>query len=142
MPAYANMLAIARLVHVISAVLGGGLVVSLAIVAARSTAEKGLDAPLLARLARSASLGLGAMFVSGVAIDFASSGTFHHAWWFRIAGISMVVLGALVGVIRRRVTQVASGASEPTALRPVPSLAYAGCAVLVWITMLMELQPF
>jgi hypothetical protein len=129
--------ALVRLVHVICAVLGGGLVAGVAVALGRST-----EGPLLVRLTRWASVGLGATFLTGVALDFAIGGTLHERWWFRIAGLSMLVAGALLGVVRRRVTQVASGAADRATLRPAAWLAYAACGVVVWITVLMELQPF
>ncbi len=69
-------------------------------------------------------------------------GALHERWGFRLVGISMIAAGALIATVRRRLSRVASGAVGQTALLAVPWLAYAACAVVAWITVLMELQPF
>jgi len=132
---------LARLLHVICAVLGGGLVVAVAIVASRAKAEASLTS-LLARLTRWASIGLAATFLTGIGVDVATGGALHGRGWFRLAGISMLICGALLGVVRRRVGRALSGAAEASALGPVPGLAWAASAVVAWITVLMELRPF
>jgi hypothetical protein len=131
-----------HLMHVISAVFAGGLVAAVAIMAARSPTESSLTSRFLLRLTRGASLGLGATFLTGIALDFSVGGALHAHWWFRLAGISMIAAGSLVATVRRRLSRVASGAVGQTALRAVPWLAYTACAVVAWITVLMELQPF
>ena len=136
-----NAFIFVHLMHVISAVFAGGLVAAVAIVAMKSTTERA-QTSLLLRLTRAASLGLGATFLTGIALDFAVGGALHQRWWFRLAGISMIVAGSLLATVRRRLRRVASGTIGLTALRAVPWLAYATCALVAWITVLMELQPF
>jgi hypothetical protein len=131
-----------HLIHVISAVFAGGLVAAVAIVASRATTESSLTTGLLFRLTRGASLGLGATFLSGIALDFVVGGALHERWWFRLAGVSMIVAGSLLAIVRRRLSRVASGTVGQAALRLVPWLAYAACSLVAWITVLMELRPF
>ncbi|HEY3252638.1 MAG TPA: hypothetical protein VGJ91_01775 [Polyangiaceae bacterium] len=137
-----NAFIFVRLAHVISAVFAGGLVASVAIVATRSTLGNSPTSSGLLRLTRWASLGLAATFLSGMGLDLTMGGALHQRLWFRLAGLSLIVVGALVGFVRRRLNQVASGAIGPSALRPIPWLAYAACAGVLWITTLMELKPF
>ncbi|MEI9940327.1 MAG: hypothetical protein WDO69_24180 [Pseudomonadota bacterium] len=131
-----------HLIHVMSAVFAGGLVAAVAVVAGRSATDSSLTNRLLLRLTRGASLGLGATFLTGIGLDLVVGGALHERWWFRLAGISMIAAGALIATVRRRLSRVASGAVGQTALLAVPWLAYAACAVVAWITVLMELQPF
>ena len=134
--------AVLRLAHVVGAVLGGGLVAGIAIVAPMAARGAAPSTALLVRLTRWASLGLAVTFLTGIGLDIATGGSFHEHVWFRVAGVSMVVAGALLGVMRRRVRRVASGDEDAAALRVVPYLAYGACAVVTWITVLMELRPF
>jgi hypothetical protein len=127
-----------RLTHILFAVLGAGAVGSIAI-AARAALASQCPPTLLLPLTRLAASGLGGTLLTAIALDVGTDGAYHAHWWFRLAGLSVIATGVLVGVIRRRASRAAS---EPAALRGTPPLAYAACALVAWLTVLMVLKPF
>jgi hypothetical protein len=130
-----------RLAHLLSAVLGAGTVAGVA-VAARHVARSptSLASSSLAPLLRWASVGLALTLLTGIAIDLTTSGAFREQWWFRLAALSTIAAGVLLGMMRGRVRRAESG--TPGALASLPWLAYGAFAIVAWAIVLMEVRPF
>ncbi len=138
-----SALVVLRCVHVAFAVLGSGLIAAIAIAARPSSASAMPIGPeLLASLSRWASVGLALVFLTGAGIDLAASGAFHRTWWFRLAGLSMIVAGAMLGRMRAVLRRFTSGPESRAELARVRALAIGACGVVAWIVVLMELRPF
>lgn len=124
-------------VHVLLAVLGTGVIAAVWHQARRAaTTGAALPKDEVGLLVRWASISLGLLLVSGIALDALSGGAFHERWWFRIAALSMVPLGALLGWIRR---DLAKPAVQPTR---IARAALGAALVLGWMITLMEVKPF
>lgn len=130
-----------RLAHVLAAVLGAGSVGSVAVAVHAASRAGSLGAVPFVPLLRLASIGFALTFLTGAALDAAAGGAFHEQWWFRIAGLSMIVAGVLLGILRRRARRALAGDRE-TSLAQIKWLAYGAAAIVGWITILMELRPF
>jgi len=132
--------------HVLIAVLGLGLVVSIAIVAALAR-KGGRDwaevLPWLIPLLRCSAFSLGAMLATGILLDLAAKGAFHESWWFRGSALLLVATGALHGQARRtvRLSKVEKASSEMV-LRRIERLAFAMCILIAGVSILMEVKPF
>src|SRR5262249_9147330 len=106
--AHMNAYAFTRLIHVLVAVLGIGLITAGAILTRPST---GLAPIAIRSLARWASAAMLVMFVSGMLLDYFSAGAFHHATWFRLAIAASIAAGVVVGYARRAIGQAIAGKS-------------------------------
>jgi len=132
--------------HVIVAVLGVGLIGAL---------------PIGARIARQGGLGLGAFgawapplllavrvslalaFLSGASLDFIAHGAFHAAWWFRLAGLLVIVTALCLARARATLTRGLAGALEARlALRGFERWGFTSVIAVACIVLLMELKPF
>ena len=83
------------------------------------------------------------MFVTGGALDVLAGGAFRDAWWFRLAGLSLLATGASVARARRLTRRWLSGQLDADRARTrVARTAWVACALVAWITLLMELRPF
>jgi hypothetical protein len=132
-------------VHVLAAVLGLGSITSAGIVAstARRTQQVAMASVWLFPLLRYATFSLVAMLATGVLLDFAASGAFRDAWWFRGSVLLLIATGILNGVTRRAIHAAPSHErAEAPVLRRVERLSYGMCALLGAITLLMETKPF
>jgi hypothetical protein len=99
--------------------------------------------PWLGPLLRWSAFSLATMLATGILLDLAAKGAFRGSWWFRGSALLLVTAGALHGQARRTVRSwVANQANSDTLLRRVERLAYAMCAVIAGITVLMEVKPF
>ena len=80
-----NLYTSVLVVHVLAAVLGLGSITSAGIVAttARRTQQVAMASIWLFPLLRYATFSLVTMLTTGVLLDFAASGAFSTAWWFR-----------------------------------------------------------
>ncbi len=129
-----------RLVHVLWAVLGSGLLLATALVSRRGNHARPEQ---LLVLSRWSSIGLLAMLGPGVAMNVIADGAFGKMRWFQLSGLSLIVTGAVVGLGRRRLRQWSEGAADAAKARSyVERSAWAACALVAWITVLMELRPF
>ena len=85
---------IALVLHVVVAVLGVGHIGALATVAS-SGRGSGMALPQAATwispLVRSTRWSLAAMVGTGIWIDVAAGGVYHHAWWVRLSGILIAI---------------------------------------------------
>ena len=114
--------------HVL-AVVGAGLLLAVAL-----GAKDPALTPLLSRLTRAVGLSLGALLLTGLGLVALSGNTWVHTWWFRISFLLYLALGALHGMSSR--------ALKTQRLQRASSLAFAACAVLALILVLMEAKPF
>lgn len=120
--------------HVVVAVMGLGSIASVAIVTATARTT-GADAlPWLSPLLRYSAISLAAMLVTGILLDLTAKGAFRQAWWFRGSALLLLATGALHGQARR--------AFRAGVLRRVEGMAYGMCALILTITILMEVKPF
>ncbi len=128
-----------KLVHVLAAVLGLGMIGATGLMAsARAT----VPGDLLV-LSRWSSVGLVIMFTTGAGLNIVSGGAFHQLWWFRLSGLSLIATGAIVGLSRRQLRRWSSGELQADrARRHVARSSWVACALVAWITVLMELRPF
>ena len=133
-------------VHVLVAVLGLGLIASVAVVAAtaRKVGRGSTDiSAWLGPLLRYSAFSLAAMLVTGVLLDIVTGGAFHEAWWFRGSALLLVVTGVLHAQARRVVRlRLAKEDSGDVVLRRVERIACGMCALIAAITVLMEVKPF
>jgi uncharacterized membrane protein len=141
-----NLYSSALVLHVVVAVLGLGSILSIAIFAvmARRTGRDPADVlPSLQPLLRVSAFSLATMLVTGILLDVAAKGAFHEEWWFRGSALLLIAAGALHGGARRTVRlDFAKQADGNAAMRRIERLAYAMCAVIAGITVLMEVKPF
>jgi len=131
--------------HVLIAMLGAGLIGSLAVVAGTarragaSTDMTGWLGPLL----RYSAFSLGALLITGALLDFAVGGAFSAKWWFRASALLLVATGVLHAQARRAVRSgLATNPGRDVTLRRIERIAYAMCALIAVITVLMEAKPF
>jgi hypothetical protein len=137
---------VAVVLHVVVAVLGVGQVGALAI-AASSARRSGVALPQAATwitpLLRYTRASLAAMVGTGIWIDVAAGGVYHHAWWVRLSGI----LIALTFIFHRRaMATISKGVrgegDAAAAFRGVERAAWSMCGTVALITILMEAKPF
>lgn len=134
------------LFHVLVAVLGVGLVGALPL-AAWSVRRAGLaSAALLVwskPLLLAARVSLFFAFVSGATLDFALGGPFHHALWFRLAGVLVIVTAICLARARAMLGRALSGAlDERVALRRFEYWGFTSVIAVAGIVVLMEWKPF
>jgi hypothetical protein len=139
-----SLFTLALCVHVVTATLGLGQILGTAVLA--SSTQPGTPvAPVtliaLNRLGRGTSWALALMLLSGVLIEYASGGSFHDTWWFRLSFFLLIALGALQGMIRRRLRKLAQ-ATDGGLLRGVVRIAWAMCAIVAAVAVLMEVKPW
>jgi hypothetical protein len=139
-----NLFVLSLCVHAVTAVLGLGQVVGTAVLATAMRRENALAPAMqtaLRRLVKGTTLALVLMLLSGALVEYASGGSFHDAWWFRIAFFQTLALGALNGLTRRALRRLDPAApGEP--LRRVARSAWVMCALIAEITILMEVKPW
>lgn len=135
-----NAYAFFRLAHVICAVLGLGLLLATALL---SRSERTTTPGELLVLSRWSSVGLVVMLVTGIAMNVLAKGLFGPQIWFGLSVASLFVTGAVVGITRRRINKWVAGDVDPAlARRFVARASWLACALIAWITVLMELKPF
>ena len=127
--------AVAIAIHVLVAVLAVGLVgaVPLAARLAQTAGQPAGAAALLRALLVAVQVGLGVMLLTGVLLDFAVAGGFHHMRWFQLSIAVLVFLGLSLGRAR--------AALREHAFRAVERWGWAMCASVAAITVLMQLKP-
>lgn len=139
-----NLYTFALSAHIVTAILGLGQVVGTAVLAS-STQPGAPVAPgmlmTLKRLARGTTWALAVMLLSGVLLEYASSGSFHDTWWFRLSFLLLIALGALQGKSRRALREL-EAANEGRHLRSVVRMAWTMCAIVAVVAILMEVKPW
>lgn len=132
---------LARLAHVLCAVLGAGSVGALAIVAHRTRAASEL--PMLRTLLRWATGSMASVLATGALLDVAVGGAFHSQIWYRLSGLLVLATAAALARAVVLSRQAALGrCPHETALRASRAICYAAALTVTWVVVLMELQPF
>ena len=135
----ANAYPVLLAVHVVTAILGLGQVVGLAVLASASQ-----DPPAAAivqalrRLNRGTTWAALLMLLTGVGIEYALGGAYHEMRWFRISVLLLFALGALNGSTRRTLRTVEGGVRP---LRRVARNAWIMAVLVAVAAVLMELKP-
>jgi hypothetical protein len=128
--------------HVLVAILGVGQVAAAGLVASSRSLTPAFAAPLLNTLFRTVSWSLLLLLVSGLLLDFSVAGGWHHAWWFRISFLLLLVLGFLTGQARRALRATLAPDAPSAGSQRVKSLSWTMCGVVAVITVLMVLKPW
>ncbi len=87
------------------------------------------------RLSRVASFGLLGLLITGIAAVAMTGPAFIHTWWLRLSGILFLVIGGLLGVLRR-------STRSPDSASRVRTLAWIAIVALAVAVYLMEAKPF
>ncbi len=144
-----NLYQIALATHALVAVLGIGQVLTILVLA--GDARVGSDQlpttlALMRRHARIVGISVGLMFFSGIAAMIPTRGASAESWWFRVAFILFILLGATNGILQRSLRVASAPASDANArgaavarLRP---LAWTMCGLVTVIVTLMAAKPF
>jgi hypothetical protein len=124
--------AVAIAVHVLVAVLAVGLVGAVPLTARLARQSPAAGETILRALLRALQIGLAVMLLSGVLLDFAVAGGYHHMRWFQASIVALVVLGVSLGRARAELRR--------GALRRVEGWGWAMCASVAVITFLMQMK--
>jgi hypothetical protein len=99
--------------------------------------------PWIAPLLRLSAFSLATMLATGIILDLVAKGAFRGAWWFRGSVLLLIAGGALNGAARRTIRSGLMKHSDcGLVLLRIERIAYAMCAVVAGITVLMEVKPF
>jgi hypothetical protein len=131
-------------IHVVTAILGMGLVAGIAILATTANAQGPSCAGIwlaLKRLSRTAGISLGVLILSGALLDFVSSGAYHRAWWFRLSVLLVIAIGAVNGRMFRALRKGESDGDDRTLERVIRS-AWIMCGLVAVVAVLMEAKPW
>ncbi|WP_394831277.1 hypothetical protein LVJ94_32680 [Pendulispora rubella] len=128
-------------IHVVTAILGLGRVVAIAVIASRDEPAGAGTWNTLQQLVKGLTWSLPIMLLSGALLEYASGGAYHGAWWFRLSVLALFVLGALSGAMRRALRKRESTGDERT-LGLVARHARIMCAVTAAAAVLMEVKPW
>ena len=115
--------------HVVSFAFCAGPVLAIAL------AGGGISPPAAQRLIRVATFALLALLITGGYAAAVTGGAFFHTWWLRLSVLLFLVIGALLGRLRRLSRQPDSGG----AMRTLGWVITVALAVVVY---LMEGKPF
>jgi hypothetical protein len=131
-------------IHVVAAILGLGQVAGIAVLAS-STPTGASVAPTiwsaLQRLARGTTWSFPVMLASGAFLEYSVAWGHHTESWFRLSGVLFLALGAVLGTTRRALRKRDS-ASDERPLQPVARRAWAMCAIVAMIAVLMAVKPW
>lgn len=135
-----NLYSLLVFMHVLTAILGLGPLTALAIASS-------MPAPLLppawfAQLLRVVGWSLGAMLVTGILIVAQTHGVLGKTGWVRASFGLFLLLGALQGIVRRRVKRIAAATSPAVRARGLSPLLWTMCVLVGAITYLMEAKPW
>jgi hypothetical protein len=143
---HACLFTLMLVLHVLVAVLGLGSMLSIAVVALitrRAGRGPGEELPWIAPLLRLSAFSLATMLATGIILDLAAKGAFRGSWWFRGSVLLLIAGGALNGAARRTIRSGnVKQADHGFVLQRIERIAYAMCAVVAGITVLMEVKPF
>jgi hypothetical protein len=137
---------LALVLHVTVAVIGMSQAVGVALVASAAR-RTGVPVASAVRLLRAlllvANVSVPLMFVSGGLLDYLTGGGYRGALWFRLSAALTAVVGVLIVASRRTLRHgLERPGSEGHSLRRVERLAWAMCAGVASITVLMEAKPY
>jgi cytochrome bd-type quinol oxidase subunit 2 len=115
--------------HVVSFAFCAGPVLAITL------AGGGISPPAAQRLVRVASFALLALLITGGYAAAVTGGAFFHTWWLRLSLLLFLVIGALLGLLRRLSRQPDSGSAMRT-------LGWVITVALALVVYLMEGKPF
>ena len=130
-------------IHVVTAILGIGQIAGVAVLASSASVQAPVGAgtwTALQRLARGTAWSLVIMLLSGALLEYASGGTYHEEWWFRLSLICVLLLGAINGGSQRALRKRESVGGEQT-LKGVVRSAWIMCAITAVVAVLMQVKP-
>ena len=114
-----------------------------ALITCRAGRGPGEVLPWIAPLLRLSAFSLATMLATGIILDLAAKGAFRGSWWFRGSVLLLIAGGALNGAARRTIRSgYVKQADHGFVLQRIERIAYAMCAVVAGITVLMEVKPF
>jgi len=116
--------------HVVSFAFCAGPVVALTL------AVGGMSPPAAQRLVRVASFALLALLITGGYAAAVTGGAFFQTWWLRLSILLFLVIGALLGLLRRLSRQL------PGSGGAVRTLGWVITVALALVVYLMEGKPF
>lgn len=135
-----NLYSTSVFLHVLAAILGLGPLTTLAVVSSSSTPSMPVER--FAQILRVVGWSLLALLVTGVLIIAQTHGALGKTGWVRVSLALFLALGALHGVVRRRLKRsrdVTPAVALPRGLSP---LLWTMCALVAAITYLMEAKPW
>lgn len=135
-----NLYSTSVFLHVLAAILGLGPLTTLAVISSSPTPSMPVER--FAQLLRIVGWSLGALLVTGVLIVAQTRGALGQTGWVRASFGLFVVLGALQGVVRRRLKSSRSAAPSGALPRGLSPLLWTMCALVAAITYLMEAKPW
>lgn len=135
-----NLYSTSVFLHVLAAILGLGPLTALAVVSSSPTPSMPVER--FAQLLRVVGWSLLALLVTGVLIIAQTRGALGQTGWVRVSLGLFFVLGALHGIVRRRVKRSRDVTPSIALPRGVSPLLWAMCAVVAAITYLMEAKPW
>lgn len=134
-----NLYSTSVFLHVLAAILGLGPLTTLAVVSSSSTPSMPVER--FAQLLRVVGWSLAALLVTGMLIIAQTHGALGETGWVRMSVGLFLVLGALHGLVRRRLKRAPDTPSValPRGLSP---LLWTMCLLVAAITYLMEAKPW
>ncbi|HEY0944711.1 MAG TPA: hypothetical protein VGD81_05565 [Opitutaceae bacterium] len=135
-----NLYSTSVFLHVLAAILGLGPLTALAVVSSSPTPVMPVER--FAQLLRVVGWSLLTLLVTGVLIIAQTRGALGHTGWVRASVGLFLVLGALHGLVRRRLKRSQHGMPSIVPPRGLSPLLWAMCGVVAAITYLMEAKPW
>lgn len=135
-----NLYSLSVFLHVLTAILGLGPLTVLAI--ASSTPAPAMPLAPFVQLLRLVGWSLAAMLVTGVLIIAQTHGALGKTGWVRVSFGLFLILGALQGIVRRRLKRMAAATPSAALPRGLSPLLWTMCALVGAITYLMEVKPW
>lgn len=135
-----NLYSTSVFLHVLAAILGLGPLTALAVVSSSPTPVMPVER--FAQLLRVVGWSLLALLVTGVLIIAQTRGALGQTGWVRVSVGLFFVLGALHGLVRRRLKSSRGAAPSVALPRGLSPLLWTMCAVVAAITYLMEAKPW
>ena len=135
-----NLYSTTVFLHVLAAILGLGPLTTLAVVSSSSSSS--ISVARFAQLLRIVGWSLAILLVTGVLIIAQTHGAFGKAAWVRVSLGLFLILGALHGLVRRRLKSNQDAASSLALPRGLSPLLWTMCTLVAAITYLMETKPW
>jgi uncharacterized membrane protein len=135
-----NLYSTSVFLHVLAAILGLGPLTALAV--ASSSPTPSMPVERFAQLLRIVGWSLMALLVTGVLIIAQTRGALGQTGWVRVSFGLFVMLGALHGLVRRRLKSSRDATPSIALPRGLSPLLWVMCALVAAITYLMEAKPW
>jgi hypothetical protein len=135
-----NLYSTSVFLHVLAAILGLGPLTTLAVVS--SSSAPSMPVARFAQILRVVGWSLLAVLATGILIIAQTRGALGKAGWVRVSVGLFIVLGALHGLVRRRLKQSVDATPSATLPRGLSPLLWTMCTLVAAITYLMEAKPW